>query len=176
MRSSMWRQSFDKRPSSVIKMPLKPKGKKSQSNVKHSTEKTSRQKKKAPPKKPPTKTGSRATEMSGDSTWAGQKRRKTKSTGTLLAKRSKTSPLTAADIPDIVLAVVKAMPQPQDATSSTLQRSSCCVQDTTNQARQSTRSHSTPPVTDPQDSTDEEDVKNEDFGKLLYIVCIVLCQ
>ena len=175
MCSSTWRQPFDKWPSRVIKMPPKPKGKKSQSNAKHSTEKTTRQKKKAPPKKPPAKTGSRASETSGDSTRTGQKRRKTKSTGSPLAKRSKTRPLTAADIPDIVSAVVKAMPQPQDATSSTPQRSSRRVQDTTDQASQSTCNRSTLPITDPQDSTDE-DAENEDFGKLLYIVCVVLWQ
>ena len=112
---------------------------------------------------------------------AGQKRRKTESTGTPLVKRSKTRSLTAADIPDIVSAVVKAMPQLQDATSSMpRKRSSHRMQDTTDQARQSTCSRSTPPVTptvtDPQDSTDEEDTKNEDFGKLLYIVCIMLWQ
>ena len=176
MRSSTWLQPFDKWPLRVIKMPPKPKGKKSQSNAKHSTEKTTRQKKKAPSKKPPAKTGSRASEKSGNSTRAGQKGRKTKSTGAPLAKRSKTRPLTAADIPDIVLAVVEAMPQSQDATSSTPRRSSRRVQDTTDQASQSTRSHSTPPVTDPQDSTNEEDADNEDFGKSLYIVCIVLWQ
>ena len=85
-------------------------------------------------------------------------------------KRSNTHPLTAADILDIVLAVVKAMPQPQDATSSMLRRSSRRVQDTTDQASQSMRSCSTPSITDPQDSTDEEDIKNKDFGKLLYTV------
>ena len=173
MRSSTWRQPFDKWPLRVIKMPPKPKGKKSQSNAKHSTEKTTRQKKKAPSKKPPAKTGSRASETSGNSTRAGQKG---KSTGAPLAKRSKTRRLTAADIPGIVLAVVEAMPQSQDATSSTPRRSSRRVQDTTDQASQSTRSHSTPPVTDPQDSTNEEDAENEDFGKSLYIVCIVLWQ
>ena len=73
-------------------------------------------------------------------------------------------------------AVVKDMPQSQETTLSTPRRSSHHVQDTTDQASQSTHSHSTPPVTDPQDSTDEEDAENEDFSKLLYIVCIVLWQ
>ena len=50
------------------------------------------------------------------------------------------------------------------------------MQDATDQASQSTRSRSTLPITNPQDSTDEEDAENEDFGKLLYIVCIVLWQ
>ena len=153
-------------------MPPKPKGK---SIAKNSTEKTARQKKKAPPKRPPAKTGSRASEASRDSTMAGQKRRETESTGTPLAKRSKIHHLTVAGIPDIVSAVVKAMPQPQDGTSSMpRRRSSRHVQDNTDQASQATHSRSTPPVTDPQDSTDEEDVEKEDFGKLIYIVCVML--
>jgi len=49
----------------------------------------------------------------------GQKRKRVESTGLPQEKRSKTRPLTAADIPDIVTAVVKAMPQPTD-TSMTL--------------------------------------------------------
>ena len=74
MHSSTWHQPFNKWPSSIIKMPPKPNGKKSQSTVKNTTEKTTRQKKKGPPKRPPAKTGMRASEASRDSTMAGQKR------------------------------------------------------------------------------------------------------
>ena len=50
------------------------------------------------------------------------------------------------------------------------------MHDNTDQASQAMRSHSTLPITDPQDSIDEEDVENEDFSKLIYIVRIMLWQ
>jgi len=52
---------------------------------------------------------------------AGIKRSRNKSPGAPVEKRSKTRPLTAADIPDIMLAVMKAMPQSREAgaTSAT---------------------------------------------------------
>ena len=123
---------------SVIKMPPKLKGKKSQSSAKSSTAKPTQQKKNPIPKKPPEKTRSPAFETLAT---AGMKRRQTESSGALCEKRSKTRPLTAADILGIVSAVVKAMPQPAEAsTISTPRRSSSrCKQKNTDQLSQATR-------------------------------------
>ena len=158
MRSSTWRQLSDKWSSSVIKMPPKPKGKKSQSSAKSSMAKNAQQKKKPTPKKLPEKTRSPAIE-------------------TPCENRSKTHPLTAADIPDIVSVVVKAMPQPAEAsTISTPQRSSsCCKQKNTDQLSQATRRRVTGTTlsTEAEESSDDGDADNEDFGKLGSSACSV---
>ena len=106
-------------------MPPKPRGKKSQSSAKKSTE-TTAQRKKSPLKRPPAQTRSPATKTPAT---AGKTRGKPDSPGASREKRLKTRPLTAADIPDIVSAVVKAMPQPAEAdTIATPRRPSRCKQ------------------------------------------------
>jgi len=102
------------------------------------------------------------------------------STGLPQEKRSKTCPLTAADIPDIITAVVKAMPQPTD-TSTTLssRRSSSRHAKSTNQlgdqpnpgARRRVRLLTATAETE--ESSDDEDVDNEDFGKSRGNLCII---
>ena len=132
------------------------------------------QKKKPMPKKPPEKTRSPAIEMSA---MAGMKRRQTENSGAPCEKRSKTRPLIADDIPDIVSAVVKAMPQPAEAsTISTPQRSfSRCKQKNTDQLSQATRRHVTGTMlsTEAEDSSDDGDADNVDFGKLGSSACSV---
>ena len=97
----------------VIKMPTKVVGKKLKSSVKNGTGKNAQQKKKSPPKKPPVKTRSSAVSPATESSAkAGTKRgRQAESPGARREKRSKTRLLTTADIPDIVSAVVRGMPQ-----------------------------------------------------------------
>ena len=174
MRSSTWRQLSDKWSSSVIKMPPKPKGKKSQSSAKSSMAKNAQQKKKPTPKKLPEKTRSPAIKMP---VTAGTKRRQTENSGDPCEKRSKTCPLTAADILDIVSAVVKAMPQPAEASaiSTPQRRSSRCKQKNTDQLSQATRRHITGMTlsTEAEDNSDDGDADNEDFGKLGSSACSV---
>ena len=146
-------------------MPTKAKGKKSKSSAKNPTEKTAQQKKSLP-KRPPAKTRSSAIESS---TTAGTKRgRQAKSPGAPREKRSKTRPLTAADIPDIVSAVVKAMPQSAEASSTSStprKRSSRHKQRNTDQPSQATRRRvtGTTPTPETDDSSNEADTDNEVF-------------
>ena len=164
----------------VIKMPTKAVGKKSKSSVKNGTGKNAQQKKKSPPKKPPVKTRSSAVSPANESSAkAGTKRRRqAESPGARREKRSKTRPLTTADIPDIVSAVVRGMPQSAEATpsSSTRQkRASRHKQKNTDQPSQSTRRHvtRTTPTPETDDSSNEGDADHEDFGKLCSSACYV---
>ena len=110
---------------------------------------------------------------------AGTKRgRQAKSPGALREKRSKTRPLTAADIPDIVSAVVKAMPQSAEASSTSStprKRSSRQKQRNTDQPSQATRRRVTgmTPTSATDDSSNEADTDNEVFGKLCSSACYV---
>jgi len=115
---------------------------------------TTQQKKKPLPMKPPAKTKSSATNMAAT---AGMKSGQTTSPGALQEKRSKTRPLTAADIPDIVSAVVKAMPQSTKASTTRAPRQSSRVS--------CSRVTATMPTAEVEDSSDDEDIDNEDFGK-----------
>jgi len=172
MHSSTWCQLADKWSSSVIKMPPKRKGKKSQLSAKSPTRKTAQQNKQSPPKKAPAKMKSPATQAraSTDETpaMAGNRRRQTSSSGGSREKKSKKRHLTAADIPDIVLTVVKAMPQLMEASAaSTPRRSSSSHKQDAHSPRQAACHHitGTMPSTKTKDSSDEEDTE-EDFGKL----------
>ena len=164
----------------VIKMPTKAVGKKLKSSVKNGAGKNARQKKKSPPKKPPVKTRSSAVSPANKSSAkAGTKRgSQVEGPGARREKRSKTRPLTTADIPDIVSAVVRGMPQSAEAapSSSTRQRgASRHKQKSTGQPSQSTRRRvtRTTPAPETDDSSNEGDADHEDFGKLCSSACYV---
>ena len=85
----------------------------------------------------------------------------------------KTRPLTVTDIPDIVSAVAQALPlqtQMDLVRSSRRKRSNPAETTQPTQTEQTShrRRTGTPASLEPQDSTDEEDVENEDFGKQQY--------
>jgi len=93
-------------------------------------------------------------------------------------KRLKTRSLTAADIPEIVSTVMEAMPQPREAgatpATSWKTKPSCRRHESTDQPSQAMHSRDTgrTPTDETQHSSEDEDVENEDFGKLS--LCMVL--
>jgi len=110
---------------------------------------TAQQKRKPPPRKLPAKTKSSATDMAAT---AGTKRGQTISPGAPQEKWSKMRPLTAVDIPDIVSAVVKAMPQPTEASTT------CALQQSSRVSR--SRVTAMMPTAEAADSFDDEDINN----------------
>ena len=125
-----------------------------------------------PPNNSPTQEDSPAT------TTTGRKRRQANSTGGSRVKQPKTRPLMTADIPDIVSAVVQTLPsrtQTDPVRSSRWKRSNPAEMIKPTQTEQTSRRRRTGAPANPesQDSTDEEDIENEDFGKQQYKLCFV---
>ena len=142
---------------------------KPQSSAKNTASKTGTQKTKPPPRKAPSKTSSAVI----SSSTTGRKRTQGESSEGPREKRSRTRPLTAADIPDIVSAVVQAMPQPTEtSTTRTPRRTPSRRKKNTEQPEDqpsgATRQRATraTTATETDDSSDDQDADNEDFGKL----------
>ena len=158
-----------------------PKGKKSRSSAKTQVAQPPLKTRTAQKKtvtNPPTKTARLQANAAANT--PGQKRKRAESTGLPQEKRCKTHPLTAADIPDIVMAVVKVMPQPTD-TSMTLssRRSSSRRAKNTNQLGDQPNPGSRCSVTlltanaETKESSDDEDADNKNFGKSRGNLCII---
>ena len=112
-------------------------------------------------------------EDSPATTTTGRKRRQANSTGGSRAKQPKIRPLTTADIPDIVSAVVQALPprtQTDPVRSSRRKRSNPAetIQPTQTEQTSCRRRTGIPASPELQDSTDEEDIENEGLGKQQY--------
>jgi len=138
---------------------------KPQSSVKNTASKTGTQKKtKPPPRKAPSKTSSAVI----SSSTTGRKWTQGESSEGPREKRSKTRPLTAADIPDIVSAVVWAMPQPTEASTTptprrTPRRRKKNTEQPEDQPSVATRQRAThaTAATETDDSFDDQDADNE---------------
>ena len=142
---------------------------KPQSSAKNTVSKTGTQKKtKPPPRKAPSKTSSAVISSSS----AGRKRTQGESSEGPREKRSRTRPLTAADIPDIVSAVVQAMPQPTETSATptprrTPSRRKKNTEQPEDQSSGATRQRATRATAaiETDGSSDDQDADNEDFGK-----------
>jgi len=143
---------------------------KPQPSAKNTASKPDTQRKTKPlPRKAPSKTSSAVISLST----TGRKQTQGESSEGSREKRSKTRPLTAADIPDIVSAVVQAMPQPTEAgttptprrTPSRRKKNTDLPEDQPSVATCQRATLATA-ATETDDSSDDQDADNEDFGKL----------
>jgi len=158
-----------------------PKGKKSKSSLKTQVVQPPPKTRTAQKKtvtNPPAKTARLQANVAANT--PGQKRKQAESTELHQEKRSKARPLTAADIPDIVTAVVKAMPQPTDTRTTLLpRRSSSHRAKNTNQLGDQPNPGAHRRVAlltataETEESSNDEDADNEDFGKSHGNLCII---
>ena len=148
-------------------MPPKPKEKNGPKKKESANKSTAGRRKMAtPPNNSPTQEDSPATTMTG------RKRQQANSMGGSRLKQPKIRPLTTTDIPDIVSAIVRALPprtQMDPVRSSRRKRSNPAETIQSTQTEQtSCRRTGTTVSLEPQDSTNKEDIENEDFSKQQY--------